>query len=104
MGKRNSPFYRIVVADARRSRDGKYLETVGHYNPKNKNLVFKKERVEYWLSKGAKTTDSAKRLWDRFLKTLISPELITTSGERESDRSQGERAPEVKGGEDERAD
>ncbi|MEO0091123.1 MAG: 30S ribosomal protein S16 [candidate division WOR-3 bacterium] len=68
IGQRNRPFYRIVVADSRRSRDGKYIESVGYYNPKTKHLTLNKERVEYWLSKGAQATDTAKRLYTRYIK------------------------------------
>ncbi|MCX7784627.1 MAG: 30S ribosomal protein S16 [candidate division WOR-3 bacterium] len=68
IGQRNRPFYRIVVADSRRSRDGKYIESVGYYNPKTKHLTLNKQRVEYWLSKGAQATDTAKRLYARYIK------------------------------------
>jgi small subunit ribosomal protein S16 len=69
MGKRKQPYYRIVVTDSRRSRDGKYIESVGHYNPRNKNLVVNKERVRYWLSVGAKTSNTAERLLKRYLSS-----------------------------------
>ncbi|MEO0077293.1 MAG: 30S ribosomal protein S16 [candidate division WOR-3 bacterium] len=68
IGRKHVPLYRIVVADSRRSRDGKYLEAVGFYNPKSKQLTLNKERVDYWLSKGAQTTDVTKRLINRYKK------------------------------------
>lgn len=68
VGRRNVPLYRIVVTDSRRSRDGKYLEAVGYYNPKSKHLTLNKERVDYWLSKGAQATDTTKRLITRHTK------------------------------------
>jgi len=68
VGRRNVPLYRIVVTDSRRSRDGKYLEAVGYYNPKSKQLSLNKERVDYWLSKGAQATDTTKRLITRHTK------------------------------------
>ncbi len=54
-GRRNKPFYRIVVMEAKRSTQGAYLETVGHFNPKEKldSLVLKEDRIAYWTSKGA---------------------------------------------------
>lgn len=54
-GSNKKPFYRIVAADKELKRDGRYLEILGTYNPKNpegKGLV-NSERVEYWISKGA---------------------------------------------------
>lgn len=61
-GCRNLPFYRIVVADSRAPRDGKFIEIVGSYNPlPNKEGVkevrFKTERVKYWLGTGAQPSD-----------------------------------------------
>jgi len=68
VGRRNVPLYRIVVIDSKRARDGKYLEAVGYYNPKTKHLTLNKERVEYWLSKGAQPTNTTKRLISRYTK------------------------------------
>jgi small subunit ribosomal protein S16 len=68
IGRRHIPLYRIVVIDSKRSRDGKYLEAVGYYNPKTKHLTLNKERVDYWLSKGAQATDTTKRLITRHTK------------------------------------
>ena len=59
MGKENTPFYRIVVADERRSaKGGMYIEELGNYNPtKNPAIInLKNDRASYWLSKGAKTS------------------------------------------------
>ena len=61
-GSKKRPFYRIVVADSRRSRDGKFIEKLGTYNPMlNKNdqkrVVIDKEKTKEWLGKGAKPSD-----------------------------------------------
>lgn len=61
-GRRNRPFYRIVVADKRMPRDGRYIEKLGTYNPllndQDENRVkLVKDRVEYWLSQGAKPSE-----------------------------------------------
>lgn len=59
MGRRNRPFYRMVVADARTPRDGKFIEELGTYNPLVEGegrVSLKKERVDYWLSVGAQPT------------------------------------------------
>ncbi len=68
MGRRNLPFYRIVVTDVRRARAGKYIEAVGCYNPLKSELKINTERVNYWLSCGAQTTNTVKRLLKRYQK------------------------------------
>ena len=64
MGKKKQPIYKIVVADARSPRDGKFLEALGLYNPlTNPHTVdVKEERILYWLSKGAQPTNTVKSL------------------------------------------
>lgn len=63
IGKKHAPVYRIVAIDSRRKRDGKYLENLGTYNPKTKEIVqFHDDRVAYWVSVGAVMVDSVKRL------------------------------------------
>ncbi len=54
VGKKNKAQFRVTVADARRSPTGKFIEILGHYNPHTKEKIFKNERIEYWISKGAK--------------------------------------------------
>ena len=54
VGKKNKAQYRVTVADGRRSQTGKFIEILGHYDPHAKKKVFKRERIEYWISKGAK--------------------------------------------------
>lgn len=60
VGKKGQPHYRIVVCEANKPRDGKTVEEIGYYNPRNKPSTFDvdKERAEYWLSKGAQPTDT----------------------------------------------
>ena len=73
IGQRNRPSYRIVVTDSQRSRDGKYIESLGHYNPRDKALVLDKERADYWLAKGAQASDTAGRLLRRYAKMINPP-------------------------------
>lgn len=63
-GKKNQPSYRIVITEARRKRDGKYVENLGFYNPLTDPyaLEYKKDRVEYWISKGAQPTETVRKL------------------------------------------
>ena len=75
-GTNKRPFYKIVVADRRESRDGKYLERVGYFNPiavgGEKRLELDKERVAHWISKGAQPSDRVKNL----LCELDKPEVL----------------------------
>ena len=63
-GAKKRPYYRIVVADSRKPRDGRFIEEVGRYNPcvSPSMVTFDKERVDYWLSVGAQPTDTVTRL------------------------------------------
>ncbi|MGH1350678.1 MAG: 30S ribosomal protein S16 [Methyloligellaceae bacterium] len=68
-GAKKRPYYRIVVADARAPRDGRFIEKVGTYNPllpkdSEERFTIKEERIQYWLSKGAQPTDRVKRFLD----------------------------------------
>ncbi len=54
VGKKNKAQFRITVADGHRAPTGKFIEILGHYNPHTKEKIFKQERIEYWISKGAK--------------------------------------------------
>ncbi len=65
MGKKKRPFYRIVAIDSRRARDGRFLETVGTYNPITKPAEVKlfEDRVSYWLNQGAQPTDTVSSLF-----------------------------------------
>ena len=64
MGSKQKPFYRIIVADSRSPRDGRFIETVGTYDPikSNDNITVKEDRVTYWLDNGAQPTDTVKSL------------------------------------------
>lgn len=64
MGKKKQPIYKIVAADARSPRDGKFLEAVGIYNPLTNphTINVKEDRVNYWLNVGAQPTDTVKSL------------------------------------------
>lgn len=64
MGAKQKPFYRIVAADSRNSRDGKFIETVGTYNPVKMphEVSVNEEKALYWLSKGAQPTDTVRNL------------------------------------------
>lgn len=64
MGAKKSPFYRIVVADSRYPRDGRFIEEVGYYNPSNEKTEIKidVEKAKQWIANGAQPTDTVKSL------------------------------------------
>lgn len=65
-GAKKRPFYHIVVTDSRNRRDGRYIERLGFFNPMAKGqeerLRFDKERIDYWVSKGAQKSDRVSQL------------------------------------------
>ncbi|RSM41424.1 30S ribosomal protein S16 [Amycolatopsis balhimycina DSM 5908] len=74
LGKIRAPYYRIIVADARTRRDGKAIETIGKYHPKEEPSLIEvvSERAQYWLNVGAQPTEPVQRLleitgdWQKF--------------------------------------
>jgi len=64
-GAKKSPFYRIVAADKRMKRDGRFLEKLGTYNPLTKELIIVRESVEKWLSEGASASDTVVKLLNK---------------------------------------
>src|SRR6266487_2370362 len=63
-GAKNRPYYKVVVADSRSPRDGKFIEIIGMYDPKKtgRNSSLNVERAEYWISKGAQPSDTVRSL------------------------------------------
>ncbi len=70
VGKKKAPFYHIVVADSRSSRDGKIIEQIGTYDPMTdpSTIVLDNEKVEKWIKNGAKPTDTVKVLIEKAAK------------------------------------
>ena len=64
MGAKKAPYYRIVVADSRCPRDGRFIEEIGTYDPmaEGENLKVDQERVAYWIANGAQPTDTVRGL------------------------------------------
>ncbi|MBA1333828.1 MAG: SSU ribosomal protein S16p [Firmicutes bacterium] len=67
MGAKKRPFYRIVVADSRSPRDGRFIEEIGYYNPisEPKEIKINAEKAIEWLGKGAKPSDTVKALFEK---------------------------------------
>ncbi|HHX75933.1 MAG TPA: 30S ribosomal protein S16 [Acholeplasmataceae bacterium] len=65
-GNHKRPFYRIVAADSKAPRDGKFLEILGTYEPIKGTVDVNSEKVQVWINKGAKPTDTVKSLFKKF--------------------------------------
>ena len=66
-GTTKRPYYRIVVADSRKPRDGRFVEVLGHYDPRQDPVVVKidAERANYWMGKGAQPSETVRSLLKR---------------------------------------
>lgn len=92
MGKKKQPFYKIVAADSRSPRDGKFIEAIGRYNPRTNpsEISLLEDRALYWLGVGAQPTDTVKNLLSRkglilrqdLMKKKTSPEKIDQEMEK----------------------
>ena len=93
LGKIRAPYYRIVVADARTKRDGRAIEEIGKYHPKNEPSLIEvnSERAQHWLSVGAQPTDPVRKIleitgdWQKF-KGLPGAEGTLRTAEPKEDR------------------
>src|SRR5205823_13360389 len=87
-GAKNRPYYKIVVADSRSPRDGKFIEIIGTYDPKTpgNNSSLKLERAEYWISKGAQPSDTVRSLIKKNKKVTTAAKP-SSQPERESSQS-----------------
>ena len=61
-GMKKAPFYRVIVADSRSPRDGRFIEEIGFFNPRSDELKIDAEKAKTWLSNGAQPTDTVRGL------------------------------------------
>ncbi len=81
-GALNRPYYKVVVADSRSPRDGKFIEIIGTYDPKKPghNSMLKIDRAEYWIARGAQPSDTVRSLIKKNKKqTAKAPATAETS-------------------------
>ena len=99
-GKKKQPSYRVVVADSRAPRDGRFVETIGFYNPRTDPPTFRidEERALYWLSQGAKPSEPVARLLEkqgtleRFARLKAGEDLESLLAEAAEQRRAAEEA------------
>jgi small subunit ribosomal protein S16 len=74
VGSKKKPYFRVVVTEARTSRESDFVENVGTYNPRSKpaQVEINKERIEHWLKQGARPSDSVRTLLSRHLSRDLS--------------------------------
>ena len=84
-GTKNSPYYRIVVADKHSPRDGKFLELIGTYDPKKKgdNATIKLERAAHWMKLGALPSDTVKSILKKVKASTAKAEKEKAAAEKE---------------------
>lgn len=98
MGKKKSPYYRIVVIDGRRQRDGRYIDLIGRYDPREDPSVIEidEEKAVDWLKKGVQPTEAVAKLLDISgvsSKFKVSAGKIHTVGAKPDPASATEEAP-----------
>ena len=79
-GSKKRPFFRVVVTDSRTARDSSFVEIVGHYNPRTKPalVTIDRERIDYWVGKGAQLSDTVRTLLARHLTPVpVSADATT---------------------------
>ena len=74
MGAKKKPVYRLVATDSHSSRNGKFLETLGHYNPhvQENQIKLDMERIDHWLGTGARLSDTARNLIKRGKESSVA--------------------------------
>ena len=93
-GAKNRPYYRVVVADSRSPRDGKFIEIIGTYDPKQtgQNSSFSVERAEYWISKGAQPSDTVRSLIKK-QKKVVTAEPASEPEQESSEPAESGSSP-----------
>jgi len=83
MGAKKNPFYRVVVADSKSPRDGRFIEEIGTYDPLTQPSVIKidLERAEYWIKNGAQPTDTVRALLKKAAPAPAQEEKEEVSGD-----------------------
>ena len=74
-GAKNRPYYRVVVADKRSPRDGKFIEVIGNYDPRKagENYEINLDRADYWVKNGAQPSDTVASMMKKARKKSVAP-------------------------------
>lgn len=79
MGSKKRPYFRVVVTDSTAARDGRFVEVLGHYNPRTKPATVKidRERVQHWIKQGARPSDTVRTLLARHMPQVAAAATST---------------------------
>jgi len=104
VGSKKNPIWRVVVSDQRSPRDGRFIETIGHYNPQTEpsTIVIDEERFQHWVSRGAQPTNTVKQLVKAHSKGLAGGTSTGSAGVSQAPAAVAE--PEAAGAEPEAAE
>ena len=82
VGSKKNPIWRVVVADGRSPRDGRFIETIGHYNPQTEpsTILIDDDRMQHWLARGAQPSGTVKQLMKARRKSAASADDGDRSG------------------------
>src|SRR3989338_9414001 len=90
-GTTKKPFYQIVVADRRKSRDGRYIERIGYFNPRARGsdirLSMDKTRIAHWVGHGAQPSERVLKLIEEFDKGLTAPQEVKAKKHKKSKKA-----------------
>ena len=97
VGSKKNPIWRVVVSDQRSPRDGRFIETIGHYNPQTdpSTIVIDEERFQHWVSRGAQPTNTVKQLVRAHAKGVAGGTSTGSAGVSKAPVAVAEPEPEV---------
>jgi small subunit ribosomal protein S16 len=99
VGSKKNPIWRVVVADQRSPRDGRFIETIGHYNPQTEPSTIRidEERLQHWLARGAQPSGSVKQLVKAYSKSGGAAAAVAEPAQVPADAGEGEPASAAPG-------
>ena len=97
VGSNKNPIWRVVVADQRSPRDGRFIETIGHYNPQTNpsTITLDEERFQHWVARGAQPTNTVKQLVKAHAKGLTGGTSTGSAGMSQAAEAPSEEAAEA---------
>ena len=97
VGSKKNPIWRVVVSDQRSPRDGRFIETIGHYNPQTNpsTIVIDEERFQHWVSRGAQPTNTVKQLVKAHAKGVAGGTSTGSAGVSQAAAAVAEPEPEA---------
>jgi small subunit ribosomal protein S16 len=96
-GSKRDPHYRIVVTDSKASRDGRFVEIVGHYHPRRQpvEIVMDVDKAQRWIDQGAQMSDTVRMLYNAAKQGAAADAALAAAAEAEAEEAPAEEAAEV---------